>query len=420
MKQDLKNDVTNRGNTLQKQKTNNETEQTSKDVLTKTDETVSTPIDLSPLVSELISSSSFDVDKKEFENLNSSNLLQSNTASVAGGNSSELFVGKFPVIDLGFNVSETVKSETDDVSSSKEEEKIIVDKINVDVQQETGSQKGNSDSLTNENKKQEIVERENPVNLQTENASVDKSVESNSKDVNLSEGVKDVFCLDDSAKSDEEWSSGNKIGNRSAKNDHFAEPPDKEKLQKCSKHEEKNLSNLQKNDEKLDSTTSSNISIVNTTDTKISQDSINERCSGEDKSSENIKTAVEKTQSAFSDSDLRIEDKNIEDNKTERAETDEMVTSNIKEKSHDALDKDPLTSNTTTQKQESCEMPETQVIQESKDDDRKCENTDEQLSGSELGSPEGNLVRTSNRKRKAPPPRDLSVHPPGWVRSALQ
>ncbi|XP_046854120.1 transcriptional activator spt7-like [Xenia sp. Carnegie-2017] len=29
-------------------------------------------------------------------------------------------------------------------------------------------------------------------------------------------------------------------------------------------------------------------------------------------------------------------------------------------------------------------------------------------------------IRSSNRKRKAPPPRDISLHPPGWVRGALQ
>lgn len=51
--------------------------------------------------------------------------------------------------------------------------------------------------------------------------------------------------------------------------------------------------------------------------------------------------------------------------------------------------------------------------------EEKQENIDEKFSGSELVSFDDSLVRTSNRKRKAPPPRDLSVHPPGWVRSAL-
>ena len=71
------------------------------------------------------------------------------------------------------------------------------------------------------------------------------------------------------------------------------------------------------------------------------------------------------------------------------------------------------------------------LVTESQETDDKLESpsktgnrhdsNEEQFSGSDTGSTEGGPIRTSGRKRKAPPPRDLSLspHPPGWIRGAL-
>ncbi len=409
----------------------NKSGQILEDTSSKTGDVVAESIDLSPLVNELISSSSpFDVGSKEFEDLVPSSLVETSTTGdgiVSGNNVGDLFVGELPVLDISSsdlsNLSaETTNSDVADVAS-KEEENVIKQLSHLDT---TGSvleanTKESSDNLTNERKQQEFVEMKKDVISQVENVSSDTKQEApkglNITEQELSQDTGDPARSDQNVALKDNDKPGNNIQtDKSAL--------DEQKLLKNSKQEETGLPDDPNNEGNLDSTSQNknddviSVSIAGPT-SEIVQNTGNARdkkpsesCPGANTSSENIKTSEDKQQAVGSNFESEV--KNPEDNVTTAGEdkTNEMMSPQEKDK----LPEDNISNTTTTQALET-----QQVTQEhsSKDDDGKQENLDEQLSGSEIVSLEGSL-RTSNRKRKAPPPRDLSVHPPGWVRSALQ
>ncbi|CAB3992276.1 BRCA2-interacting transcriptional repressor EMSY-like isoform X1 [Paramuricea clavata] len=458
-------------------------------------EDTSKPIDLSPLVNELISSSPFDVDKKEFEDLDPSNLIQTSTVGddIVAGNS-DLFVGELPVLDLDsdLTLSEIINSDVGDiVSASTAVEKVIeqfspvdVDTIDGVLQQEMMDLQECTTNLSNKTKQQEFVEMKKDVISQAEDVSSDRKqeVESSPKGLNITEQVNELSSFQDTASSEQNVSLKDKLGDNVVETGENVETLDEQTLLKKSKQGETEFPDFPNNNGNLGSVSQSkndDVISVSTVDATsgISQDTRNtsdkepassESCSSGNTSSENIKTTENKQEPAVSESILGSEVKNRENQvntvTTGEDETNEMIISSTQEKSNltEVLDQDATSTttqakksnltevldqgaistttqakksnltevldqgaiSTTTQAEESCQTTGSEEIEVTlghfNKDDGKQENIDEQLSGSEFVSPDGNLVRTSNRKRKAPPPRDLSVHPPGWVRSALQ
>jgi hypothetical protein len=451
-------------------------------------EDTSKPIDLSPLVNELISSSPFDVDKKEFEDLDPSNLIQTSTVDgdIVAGNS-DLFVGELPVLDLDsdLTLSEIINSDVGDiVSASTAVEKVLeqfspvdVDTIDGVLQQEIMDLQECTTNLSNKTKQQEFVEMKKDVISQAEDVSSDRKqeVESNPKDLNITEQVNELSSLKDTASSEQNVGFKDKLGDNVVETGENVGTLDEQTLLKKSKQGEIEFPDFPNNNGNLGSTSQSknddviSVSTVDAT-SEISQDTRNtsdkepassESCSSGNTSSENIKTTENKQEPAVSESILGSEVKNRENqvNTTGEDETNEMIISSTQEKSNltEVLDQDAISTTTQAKKSNLTEILDQDAIStttqvkksnltevldqdatstttqattgseeievtegDSNNDDGKQENIDEQLSGSEFVSPDGNLVRTSNRKRKAPPPRDLSVHPPGWVRSALQ
>lgn len=373
----------------------------------------SKPIDLSPLVSELISNNPFDFDKKQFEDV--SDLVQ----STDGG---DLFVGEFPVLDLArelSNVSETIKSDAKNIGSTNtmEEDKII--KQFSPVEKQVGVASSSLEELLDGNKprggvdpstKEEQQECDDKKDSQDKHTSCDMN-----KDVNASEHLQDKLASSRSNKVGDEkqgepTASNENVGLKEKTEDDIVETMktvetiDDQKLIKDSKQEIRTLSELR------------NISVSSTTGV-MSEKSQNSEVTENEATNVNTSSA---------DASENKEKPDIFWNTLESVEkhSTKQTEAEAKEKKDDTGpdrgNKESLNKAAVVVKEYS-QTPETQVTQEqlNKNEGRQ-ENTEEPSSGSEVGSPEANLVRTSNRKRKAPPPRDLSVHPPGWVRSALQ
>ena len=399
-----------------------ETEQLLENTSAQTTDEVTETLDLSPLVNELISSSSFDEDSKELDNIVPSDLSSTSTADVVSGNSvSDLYVGELPVLDLCSsdlsNLSETSSSNVSD-ASTKERENVLkqLDTMDDLLQPEMAEvdMKKNIDNSTTKHK-QDFVEMKKDV--QIKHSGTIQDAESYPNNLNLTEQVGEIPSSQNTA--DTAKSDVVEIGES-------AETIDNGRSLKFSKEETTKLPDVPNNEENLDSTPRSknNVISVDTPDpiTEIFPDSerdkqFSETCRSTNVSNESIETSENKQNSAGSN--LESEIKNLKDtvNTREEDKNIEMVESNRQENDKGAEVVNKI-SNTTTSQESKTEGVRQE--QSSKDDDGKEENVEEQLSGSEILSHEESLVRTSNRKRKAPPPRDLSVHPPGWVRSALQ
>ncbi|XP_028412808.1 BRCA2-interacting transcriptional repressor EMSY-like [Dendronephthya gigantea] len=381
----------------------------------------SKPIDLSPLVSELISSSSFDFDKKQFDDV--SDLVQSN-------DNGDLFDGEFPVLDLATelsNVSETVKSDAKNIGSmdTMEEDKNIKQFSPVEKHASVATKPLEEFSAGDRpgGSVASIEEKQQEYNKKKDSRDAVVSCHVN-KDVNATEHLQDKLASPRNNKvGDEEegepTASDENVCLKEKVEDHIAETMktfeamDKQKLIKDSEQAITSLSEFLKDDKKL-----GNISVSSTADTM----SENSQIIIHSNVTEN-KPKVVNTTSLEASGGKGQQDVFWDRVQSGGKHSTEQTEAEVKEEKEDiAPDRDNKESsvNKAAVVVEKCSQTnETQVTQEKLNEGRQ-ENTEEPSSGSEVGSPEGNLVRTSNRKRKAPPPRDLSVHPPGWVRSALQ
>ena len=387
------------------------------------------PIDLSPLVDELICSSPFDVGK-EFENLVQSSTANDSNTNSNGNNVADVFVGVLPVLDLALNVPDTAKSDAEEcVSDSKEKER-ITKQLGPAKKQDAASRALVMQDLqeSNVNLTTKKIEEEQQVlkcvvsSAQTVSSDVVEPAGSNLKCASISKQVEEFSSSGSFPRFEENVGFKHVEKLENLETDKRAKTPDQQGLLKNSKPEETTL-----NDENVTGTSQDeNSGIVSAQEpseinSRKKEPACGESCSSVSSLNYNIETTEDKNTPDIAGTNCENNFTNQEDKVDTTGGTNEMLKSN-------ALDEIGLTKvlnkvGISTQAEESCQTMETREIQsvhESNKDDEKHENTDEYLSGSELGSPEGNLVRTSNRKRKAPPPRDLSVHPPGWVRSALQ
>ena len=389
------------------------------------------PIDLSPLVDELICSSPFDVGK-EFENLVQSSTADDSNTNSNGNNVTDVFVGVLPVLDVALNVPDTAKSDGEEcVSDSKEKER-ITKQFGPAEKQDPASralvmqdlQESNVNLTTKKIEEEQQVVKCVVSSAQTVSSDVVEPAESKLKGASISKQVQELsssgsfprFELNVGLKHVE------KVENRIIETDKRAKTPDHQGLLKNSKPEE-----TTSNDENVTGTSQDeNSGIVSAQEpseinSRKKEPACSESCSSVSSLNYNIETTEDKNTPDIAGTNCGNNFTNQEDKVDTTGGTNEMLKSNAQDET--GLTKVLNKVGISTQAEESCQTMETreiQSVQESNKDDEKHENTDEYLSGSELGSPEGNLVRTSNRKRKAPPPRDLSVHPPGWVRSALQ
>ena len=435
--------VTRVGHSLQEaNKSNSEISQVLEDTSVCFNESsVSKPIDLSPLVDELISSSSFD---KQFgESLDGSNLLQTNTASgdnssdISGGDSVDnLFVGQFPVLALDTNlgnVSETTKCDVGDVDGKEEEtvnkqlNPVINTKSDVLHKQmtATGEQEDVVDSR-NKRKQNEFSEMKKGVSqakdMTSEQAKLAPDIETEAVEKSFGEGkTKDLA----KAKQNDGSNETGRLSDDNVGTTRRVDTLDEQTLDN-SKEEGKALTGQEKSNILHTDTT------IQISGARVVSANNNEPSSCVSNSSESKESTQDKRQSLILASNVRHENKNTEDNvdttHQAKAEANEVIKSNVRENEgemnvEESMNKD-ISNATAPETEKSC-MNATDVLggtQEHsiQEDGGRQENIEEQLSGSEASSLEGNLVRTSNRKRKAPPPRDLSLHPPGWVRSALQ
>ena len=401
------------------------------DTATKT--IVLEPIDLSPLVDELISSSPFDVGEKEFENLDPSDLVQNSTADDGNtcsnsNNVADVFVGVLPVVDVALNVPGDV------VSDRKEKQKFIKQSSPVEKQMQdpavsaaekvmANQHESNINLTTNKNEEQVKLKKCIVTSTEMLSSDVGKPAESDSKGINISNQVVEEPSLGSCTNSEQNFASKDNQKSSAVDADKTVEASDPQKLLKNSKQEETRMNDENvirtSQDENNDVASVHEASAINS---RRKETAFSESCRIVSSLNEDIKTTEDKNTPTIAGTSFGNNFNNPEDKVSTTGDRNEMNKSNTQEKTGltELLDKDSIS----TQVEESCQTMETREIkltqEQSNKDDENPENIDEQLSGSELCSFEGNLVRTSNRKRKAPPPRDLSVHPPGWVRSALQ
>ena len=423
---DAKSDLTHVGHSLQElNKNNDDTGQTS----TKTSDEVAGTFDLSPLVNELISSSRFVDDSKELEDIVPSNVTQTNTV-VTGNTVSDLYVGELPVLDICSSDLNDLSSNSNVSNAATKEKENVLKQLDTtdDLLQQGKAEtdiKKNADNLTTEST-QDFTEMKK--DAQIKDSDTKQEAELSAKSPNFIEQGKKLSSSQstvDIAKSELNDRLNDKPRNNIVETDKCAKTLDEQRLLKYSKQETSKLpDDVLKNEENLNSTSQSknnDVISVNTTDpaSEESQDTdrnkeFSESCCGTNISNENNEDKQQ-----LPGSSLESEIKNPKDTVDVRGEgiNNEMLKSSIQEEDDASEVLDKISSTTIAQ---ASKTEEVGLEQSSKDDDEKQENIDEQLSGSEIVSPEESLVRTSNRKRKAPPPRDLSVHPPGWVRSALQ
>ena len=401
------------------------------DTATKT--IVLEPIDLSPLVDELISSSPFDVGEKEFENLDPSDLVQNSTADDGNtcsnsNNVADVFVGVLPVVDVALNVPGDV------VSDRKEKERIIKQSSPFEKQMQdpavsvvekvmANQHESNVNLTTNKNEEQVKLKKCIVTSTEMLSSDVGKPAESDSKGINISNQVVEEPSLGSCTNSEPNFASKDNQKSSTVDADKTVETPDPQKLLKNSKQEETRM-----NDENVIRTSEvenndvASVHEASAFNSRKKETAFSESCRIVSSLNENIKTTEDKNTPTIAGTSFGNNFNNPEDKVDTTGDRNEINKSNTQAKTGltEPLDKDSIS----TQVEESCQTMETREIkltqEQSNKDDENPENIDEQLSGSELCSFEGNLVRTSNRKRKAPPPRDLSVHPPGWVRSALQ
>lgn len=102
-------------------------------------------------------------------------------------------------------------------------------------------------------------------------------------------------------------------------------------------------------------------------------------------------------------------------------EASEAIINESEKQQSDSLTLSHSSSSTMSVMSESCATEDKVESLAGNETGSRIDSGEELPSGSETGSTESTIVRTSGRKRKAPPPRDLTLtaHPPGWIRGAL-
>ena len=427
---DPKSDITHVGHSLQElNKKNDETGQLLENTSTKTSDEVTGTFDLSPLVNELISSSPFFDDSKELKDIVPSNVTQTNTV-VTGNTVSDLYVGELPVLDIcssDLNDLSSNSNVSDPATKEKENVPKQLDTTDALLQQGKAETdiKTNADNLTTESKQHFAeMKKDAPIN----DSDTKQEAESNAKSPNFIEQGKKLSSSQstvDMARSDLNDRLNDKPRDNIVGTDKSAETLYEQRLLKYSKLETSKFpDDVLKNEGNLNRTSQSKNNDVISVDTtgpasEESQDIVRNKQFSESCRGTNISNKNNEDKQQLPGSCLERELRNPKGTVDAGGEdiNNEMLKSSTQEDADGSEVLDKMSDTTITQAAKTEEVPQEQS---SKDDDEKQENIDEQLSGSEIVSPEESLVRTSNRKRKAPPPRDLSLHPPGWVRSALQ